>query len=131
MMADKVSSPILLMYDIAVSLLVFYLYSSYYQYVMKQVTLPDILTLEEASQYLRLPVETVMRQASQGNLPGRKIENEWRFLKLAIDDWLRSNSSRSVLIQQTGALADDDSLAELRTSIYQARGRSEVDDNSV
>ncbi|RAM52970.1 MAG: DNA-binding protein [Hapalosiphonaceae cyanobacterium JJU2] len=98
---------------------------------MKQITLPDILTLEEASKYLRLPVETVLRQASQGNLPGRKIENDWRFLKVAIDDWLRSSSSRSILLQQAGALADDDSLTELRATIYQARERSEVDDNSI
>jgi excisionase family DNA binding protein len=96
---------------------------------MEQVTLPDVLTLEEASEYLRLPVEALLRQVSQGNIPGRKIENDWRFLKVAIDDWLRRESSRSMLLQQAGALADDDSLAQLRATIYDARGRSEVDDN--
>jgi excisionase family DNA binding protein len=94
---------------------------------MKQVILPEVLTLEEVSEYLRLPVETLQRQVLQGKLPGRKIENEWRFLKVAIDDWLRSQSSRSTLLQQAGAFADDASLTELRTTIYQARGRSEVD----
>lgn len=79
---------------------------------MEQVILPDILTLEELSQYLRLPVEIVLRQALQGNLPGRKIENEWRFLKVAIDEWLRSQTSSSILLQQAGALADD-SLTQL------------------
>jgi excisionase family DNA binding protein len=59
---------------------------------MAQATLPDVLTLEEASAYLRLPVAVVLRQASQGNIPGRKIEDNWRFLKTAIDDWLRSGS---------------------------------------
>jgi excisionase family DNA binding protein len=54
--------------------------------------LPDVLTLEEASAYLRLPVAVILRQASQGNIPGRKIEDNWRFLKTAIDDWLRSRS---------------------------------------
>ncbi|BAY99885.1 hypothetical protein NIES37_38680 [Tolypothrix tenuis PCC 7101] len=43
-----------------------------------------------------------------GNIPGRKIENDWRFLKVAIDDWLRSKSGRAVLLQQAGALADYD-----------------------
>ncbi len=95
---------------------------------MERLTLPEVLTLEEVSEYLRLPVETLHRQALQGKLPGRKIENEWRFLKVAIDDWLRSQSSRSTLLQQAGSFADDTSLAELRTSIYQARGRSEVDE---
>lgn len=53
---------------------------------MAQATLPDVLTLEEASAYLRLPVAVILRQASQGNIPGRKIEDDWRFLKTAIDD---------------------------------------------
>lgn len=94
---------------------------------MEQVTLPSVLTLEEVSEYLRLPIETLQRQARLGKLPGRKIENEGRLLKVAIDDWLRQNS-RSTLLQQAGAFADDASLTELRESIYQARGRSEVDE---
>ena len=84
--------------------------------------------LEEASAYLRLPVEAVLRQALQGNIPGRNIEDNWRFLKTAIDDWLRFQSSRTILLQQAGALADDNSLAQLRAEIYQVRGRSEVDE---
>ncbi|WP_309739420.1 MULTISPECIES: helix-turn-helix domain-containing protein [unclassified Chamaesiphon] len=92
------------------------------------ITIPEILTLEEASVYLRLSVETVATQALKGNIPGRKIENDWRFLKSAIDDWLRSKNSSSVLLAQAGALADDDSLDQLRSSIYQARERPEIDD---
>ncbi|MBD2771571.1 helix-turn-helix domain-containing protein [Iningainema tapete] len=97
---------------------------------MDQVTLPEVLTLEEASAYLRLPVETVLRQAAQGNIPARRIEDNWRFLKVAIDDWLSSQSGRTILIKQAGSLADDDSLSGLRATIYQARGRSEVDEES-
>ncbi len=97
---------------------------------MERATLPDVLTLEEASDYLRLPVEAVLRQALQGNIPGRKIEDNWRFLKTAIDDWLRSQSNRTILLHQAGTLADDDSLAELRATIYQARGRSEMDEET-
>ena len=95
---------------------------------MERATLPDVLTLEEVSAYLRLPTETVLRQTLQGNIPGRQIEDYWRFLKDAIDDWLRSQSSRTVLLMQAGALADDGSLEELRAKIYQARGRAEVDE---
>ncbi len=56
------------------------------------------------------------------------MKNNWRFLIAAINNWLRSQSSRTILLQQAGALADDDSLAQLRATIYQARGRSEVDE---
>jgi excisionase family DNA binding protein len=62
---------------------------------MNRVTIPDVLTLEEASGYLRLSVETVTGLALKGNIPGRKIENDWRFLKSAIDDWLRAKNSSS------------------------------------
>jgi predicted DNA-binding transcriptional regulator AlpA len=95
---------------------------------MQQVKTTEVLTLEEVSDFLQLPEDVVLRQVLQGNLPGRKIENTWRFLKAAIEDWLRSKSSRDILIQQIGVFAEDDSLAELRSSIYQARGRSEVDE---
>ena len=94
---------------------------------MEKATLPDVLTLEETSIYLRLSIETVTNQAVRGNLPGRKVENDWRFLKTAIDDWLRTKSSRAVLLHQVGAFADDDSLTQLRDTIYEARERPEVD----
>jgi excisionase family DNA binding protein len=96
---------------------------------MDRVTIPDVLTLEETSVYLRLSIETVLNQAVKGNIPGRKIENDWRFLKSAIDEWLSSKNSRSILIAQAGALSDDESLDRLRESIYQNRERSEIDDN--
>jgi excisionase family DNA binding protein len=96
---------------------------------MNKVAIPDILTLEEAAAYLRLSRETVVEQALKGNIPGRKIENDWRFLKLAIDDWLRSKNSSSVLLSQAGALADDESIEQLRVSIYQARERPEADED--
>ena len=94
---------------------------------MEKATLPDVLTLEETSIYLRLSIEEVTDQAVSGDLPDRKVKNGWRFLKIVIDDWLRTNSSRSVLLHQAGAFADDDSLIQLRDTIYEARERPEVD----
>ena len=96
---------------------------------MDKTTIPDILTLEETSQYLRLPTETVLSQATKGNIPGRKIGDNWRFLKTAIDDWLSAKNSSSILLGQAGTFADDDSLEELRKSVYQQRGRLEIEDN--
>jgi excisionase family DNA binding protein len=95
---------------------------------MSQITTLEVLTLEEVAAYLRLPVETIARQAAQGQIPGRKIEDTWRFLKAAIDDWLRSYDGRTLLLQQAGALADDETLEALRQNIYKARKRPEVDE---
>jgi Helix-turn-helix domain len=86
----------------------------------------NVLTIEELAD-LKISPETVLLQATQGRLPGRKIADNWRFLKDAIDDWLRSQDSRTIFLQQAGAFADDESLEELRTQIYQDRGRSEVE----
>lgn len=82
-------------------------------------------TLEEVAMYLKLPVDVVAHSAAQGEIPGRRINETWRFLKSAIDNWLHPVDGRQILLQQAGAFADDDSLAELRRLIYQERGRPE------
>lgn len=91
----------------------------------------EVLTIEEVASYLRLPEEVVLQEAAQGHLPGRKIADTWRFLKAAIDDWLRAQDSRAILLNQAGALADDDSLDELLGNIYRERGRSESEEEMV
>lgn len=92
---------------------------------MTQVKTTDILTLEEAADYLRLPREMVERQATRGEIPGRRIEDTWRFLRSAIDAWLHGQDSRTILLQQAGVLSDDETLEALRKSIYAQRGRPE------
>lgn len=93
----------------------------------QMATLSEVLTLDEVAVYLRLPKEIVERQVYSGHLPGRRIENTWRFLKTAIDDWLRSQDSREILLHQARALSDDETLSVLRDSIYAARGRPELE----
>lgn len=94
------------------------------------IAMPDVLTLEEAADYLRLPKDTVERQAARGLIPGRRIEDTWRFLKAALDEWLRGRDSRTLLLQQAGALATDETLSALRAAIYAERGRPETEDNT-
>lgn len=84
----------------------------------------QVLTIQEVADYLRLPEEIILQEVIQGHLPGRKIADTWRFLKDAIDDWLRTQDSRAILLSQAGTLKDDDTLDELLTSIYKERGRS-------
>ena len=48
----------------------------------------DILTLEEAADYLRFSPERLQRAAEKSHLPGRLLDGEWRFSKVAIDHWL-------------------------------------------
>jgi len=85
----------------------------------------EVLTIEEVADYLRLPEEVVLKEATQGHLPGRKIADTWRFLKDAIDDWLRTQDSRAILLSQAGALADDDKFDDFLVNIYRERERTE------
>ena len=76
----------------------------------------DVLTLDEVAKYLRLPRETVERQAIQGKIPGRRIEESWRFLKRSIDHWLESHDSRDVFLYQAGSLSDELGSGKLEQS---------------
>ncbi len=92
---------------------------------MEQIQTENVLTLKEVANYLKIPEEKIEKQALRGTIPGQRIEDEWRFLKTAIDDWLRSYDTRMILLSQAGALSDDDSLDKLRLMIYSERGRPE------
>lgn len=61
----------------------------------QSVVFPEVLTLEEAADYLRLPRESIEKEAASGRIPGRRVEDTWRFLKAAIDDWLRRQDART------------------------------------
>ncbi len=50
----------------------------------------EVLTLAEAAAYLRLSEDDVVRLVHGQGLPGRLVGKEWRFLKPALQDWLRS-----------------------------------------
>jgi excisionase family DNA binding protein len=49
----------------------------------------DVLTLTEAAAYLRVEQAALERLVGDEAIPARKIGGEWRFLKKALDDWLR------------------------------------------
>ena len=87
----------------------------------------DVLTLSEAARHLRVAERDVEELAAQGALPGRRVKEEWRFLRAALDDWLRGPDHRTALLQQAGALVDDPYLPQLLRSINVRRRRTESD----
>ncbi|MEN6449456.1 MAG: helix-turn-helix domain-containing protein [Thermoguttaceae bacterium] len=89
--------------------------------------LPEVLTPEEAAAFLRVPEDSLQRLVSKQALPGRKIDDQWRFLKAALAAWLCDRTGKDILLGQAGALADDESLVGLRNAIYESRGRSETE----
>ena len=49
---------------------------------------PDVMTIQETSQYLRVPVSSLYKLAQAGKIPCQKVGRHWRFRRQAIDRWL-------------------------------------------
>jgi excisionase family DNA binding protein len=49
---------------------------------------PEVLTTAEAAELLRVDEKTVEEMADTGDLPGRKLGDEWRFTRNAVLNWL-------------------------------------------
>ena len=50
---------------------------------------PEVMTLDEVCEYLRIPKSSLYRLAQNGRIPCRKVGKHWRFHREAIDDWLK------------------------------------------
>jgi excisionase family DNA binding protein len=86
----------------------------------------EVLTLSEAAAYLRLAEEDVLRLATLQELPGRQIGNEWRFLKAALRDWLRTPariSGKDAFLALAGAWKDDPDVEAIVREAHRRRGR--------
>jgi excisionase family DNA binding protein len=49
---------------------------------------PDVLNVDELAGWLQTDAETITKLADDGELPGRKLGDEWRFARDAVLDWL-------------------------------------------
>jgi excisionase family DNA binding protein len=84
----------------------------------------EVLTLAETAAYLRVSEDEVARLVRDQGLPGRKLGDDWRFLKTALQDWLRAPPSKKEgLLMQIGAFKDDPHLEEMLAEIHKQRGR--------
>ena len=48
----------------------------------------ELMTLQEVANYLRVTKKTIYRLLEAGKIPATKVGRQWRFDKLAIDEWL-------------------------------------------
>ena len=49
---------------------------------------PDILTVKETAEFLRVPRGTVYKLAQAGLMPAQKVGRHWRFHRPAIIRWI-------------------------------------------
>ena len=52
---------------------------------------PEVMTIQETSEYLRVPVSSLYKLAQDGKIPCQKVGRHWRFKKTALDNWLDPN----------------------------------------
>jgi excisionase family DNA binding protein len=57
--------------------------------------LPQVLTIEEASKYLRIPLSSLYKLAQDAKIPCQKVGRHWRFRKVTLDQWLDDRSPSS------------------------------------
>ena len=48
----------------------------------------EILTIEEAAKYLQIGKRSIYKLAKEGNIPGKKVLNKWRFEKETLRKWV-------------------------------------------
>ncbi len=55
---------------------------------------PDIMTVEQAAEYLQLTADTVRRLLREGQLPGRRIGKEWRLSRRKLEEFIMEGKPR-------------------------------------
>jgi excisionase family DNA binding protein len=55
---------------------------------------PEVLTVEQTAELLQTDPHAVRELADSGELPGRRIGDEWRFLRRAVLAWLGGAEAR-------------------------------------
>jgi excisionase family DNA binding protein len=49
---------------------------------------PEILTIAEAAQYLRISLSSLYKLAQDGKIPAQKVGKHWRFHKQTLTNWI-------------------------------------------
>lgn len=85
----------------------------------------DVLTLEEAAIYLKIEFGDLRRMIKEQGLPGRKIGDEWRFLRGAIADWLRAPGGSPTPVAQPEKPARSERPARAERPAFEERPQRE------
>lgn len=96
--------------------------------------LVDVLTLAEAAKYPRVSETTVLQAIDEQNLPTRRVGQDWRILKSAIQQWLlapQTRRTRKAVLQSLASVwKGDPSVEPMLAEIYRQRGRPMVEEST-
>jgi excisionase family DNA binding protein len=54
----------------------------------------EILTIEEAADYLQIGKRSIYKLAKEGKIPGKKVLNKWRFEKESLRSWVSGGEEK-------------------------------------
>lgn len=57
--------------------------------------MPEILTVQEVCDYLRIAKPTLYRYVRSGDLPGFKMGKIWKFHRHSIDNWVQTKTEKN------------------------------------
>ncbi|BBN96175.1 excisionase family DNA binding domain-containing protein [Deinococcus grandis] len=82
---------------------------------MNETNIPtdEVLTLEELAAYLKVSETTAYTLVRSGEIPGRKVGREWRFLKARVTHWLMQAGTEEDM-EKTGFVQRDELGGEFR-----------------
>lgn len=69
--------------------------------------LPEFMTIEEVSEYLRVPISSLYKLAQQGKIPASKVGRHWRFRREFIDRWINDQIEFSHPIEDQPSNSQD------------------------
>jgi len=81
----------------------------------------EVMTIEEAAAFLRVPATELERMATRGEAPGRLVVGEWRFSRDALLAWINGDWKRIRFLAAPGAQTN------ARTAENQVAAASEDD----
>ncbi|WP_255579596.1 helix-turn-helix domain-containing protein [Deinococcus sp. RIT780] len=73
----------------------------------------EVLTLEELAAYLKVSETTAYTLVRGGEIPGRKVGREWRFLKARVTHWLMQAGTEEDM-EKTGFVQRDELGGEFK-----------------
>ncbi len=83
----------------------------------------DVMTASQVAEYFQLPETAVIAEASAGRLPGRRVGGEWRFIRIALTEWLQGRDRHPSIPPQAGVGKEylDEDPERIIEAIYAAR----------
>ena len=86
----------------------------------------EVLTLEEAASYLRVPTDVILPMIEADGLPARQFGADWRFYKVALQAWLGAAPAKRGILNHIGRIKEDPYADKMLREIYARRRRPET-----